>query len=357
MKTIDIRTGRPYQVHIGSGIFSRAGEYVRSVLPGAVRAAVITDSNVGPLYLKEAEKALAGAGLEVISMTIKAGEESKNIGSFAEVLSFLAAGHITRSDCVIALGGGVVGDLAGFAAASYLRGIPYVQIPTSLLAMVDSSVGGKTAVDLPEGKNLAGAFHQPAVVVCDPQLLDTLPENVFRDGCAEVIKYGVLDDREMFDHLAEKGMGFDRESVIARCIEIKGDYVSRDELDNGDRMKLNLGHTFGHAIEAASDFTVTHGQAVAAGMCIIARASAGKDICTSLCAGSIEECVRRFRLPAGTGRSAAELAGYVGSDKKRRGDAISLIVPEMIGKCGIIKVPVQDTMEWLRKGLSDECDN
>ena len=150
MKTIDIRTGRPYQVHIGSGIFSRAGEYVRSVLPGAVRAAVITDSNVGPLYLKEAEKALAGAGLEVISMTIKAGEESKNIGSFAEVLSFLAAGHITRSDCVIALGGGVVGDLAGFAAASYLRGIPYVQIPTSLLAMVDSSVGGQ------DGRRSAG---------------------------------------------------------------------------------------------------------------------------------------------------------------------------------------------------------
>lgn len=172
---------------------------------------------------------------------------------------------------VVALGGGVVGDLAGFAAASYLRGIRFIQVPTTLLAAVDSSVGGKTAIDLPAGKNLAGAFCQPSLVLCDTDTLNSLPLDIFRDGCAEVIKYGVLYDPKLFAHLEEKGLSFDREAVITRCVELKRDVVMEDEFDTGARMKLNLGHTVGHGVEAKSHFAISHGKAVAIGMAIVSR--------------------------------------------------------------------------------------
>ena len=351
MKTIEIHTAKPYNVHIGSGLLADTGRIVRDVLPQAVRAAVVTDSNVGPIYLKTVRESLEKAGFGVSEFTFQAGEENKNLEMFGRVLSFLAQSGITRSDCVIALGGGVTGDLTGFSAASYLRGTPYVQIPTSLLAMVDSSVGGKTAVDLPEGKNLAGAFCQPEVVVCDPDVLETLPGKIFCDGCAEVIKYGLLEDPELLDHLIGKGPAFDREKVIARCVAIKGDYVSRDERDNGERRKLNLGHTFGHAIEAASSFAISHGQAVAAGMCIMARSAAKRGLCREDLAEKIRECVARFGLPEGSSRDAGELSRYVTADKKRRGDNISLIAPVRAGRCEIVTVPVSDIEEWMREGL------
>ena len=193
-----------------------------------------------------------------------------------ELLNFLAENKLTRSDALIALGGGVVGDLTGFAAATYLRGIDYIQIPTTLLAAVDSSVGGKTAIDLPSGKNLVGAFYQPKLVLCDTDTLNTLPEDIFRDGCAEVIKYGVLYDAELFAHLDESGLSFDREAVIARCVELKRDVVAEDEFDRGKRQKLNLGHTIGHGIEACSGYGISHGKAVAMGMTIITKTPAKK---------------------------------------------------------------------------------
>ena len=357
MKKIRIQAGRPYTVMVGEGIRTQAGRMIADTLPAAASAAIISDSNVAPLYLEQIKDTIEQAGLSVCSTVIPAGEASKNLSVYSEILSFLAEQKLSRSDVIVALGGGVVGDLVGFAAATFLRGVPYVQIPTSLLAMVDSSVGGKTAVDLPAGKNLAGAFYQPSVVICDPDVLHTLPDSYFRDGCAEVIKYGVLEDEMLFSRLMTEGIRFDRVPVISRCIEIKAHYVAEDEFDQGLRQKLNLGHTFGHAIEASSHFAVTHGQAVAAGMCMIARASCALGFCRKSCVDAVEACVREFGLPDSSDKLAEELLPYVFSDKKRRADSISLIVPRQIGQCDVMAVGADDIVNWLKGALKHESHN
>ena len=258
MISIDVKTSKAYQVHIGSGLLSQLGQRLRDVCQ-AQKAVIVSDTNVFPLYGEIAFKSLENAGFQVLSFVFPAGEESKNAATYLQLLNFLAESQVTRSDCLVALGGGVVGDLTGFAAATYLRGIAYVQVPTTLLAAVDSSVGGKTAIDLPAGKNLVGAFCQPKMVLCDPDTLKTLPEDIFRDGCAEVIKYGVLYDPKLFEELTERGLSFPRETVIARCVELKRNVVMEDEFDTGSRMKLNFGHTIGHGVEAKSNFAVSHG--------------------------------------------------------------------------------------------------
>ena len=266
-------------------------------------------------------------------------------GCHRKQLNFLAQNHITRSDCILALGGGVTGDMAGFAASTFLRGIPYIQVPSSLLAMVDSSVGGKTAIDLPVGKNLVGAFYQPSLVICDLNTLNTLPGSVFCDGCAEVIKYGVLYDADLFAHLESNGLQFDRESVISRCVELKRNVVAEDEFDNSARQKLNLGHTIGHGVEAQSNFTVTHGQAVAIGMAIIAK---------SRCIAIYERLVsvlQKFQLPVKTDFTAKQLFTSALSDKKRSGEIVNLIIPEAIGKCNISPIFVDELESLIEEGL------
>ena len=357
MKKIRIQAGRSYTVMVGGGIRTQAGRMIADTLPEAASTVIISDTNVAPLYLEQIKDTIEQAGLSVYSKVIPAGEASKNLSVYSEILSFLAEQKLSRSDVIVALGGGVVGDLVGFAAATFLRGVPYVQIPTSLLAMVDSSVGGKTAVDLPAGKNLAGAFYQPSVVICDPDVLHTLPDSYFRDGCAEVIKYGVLEDEMLFSRLMTEGIRFDRVPVISRCIEIKAHYVAEDEFDQGLRQKLNLGHTFGHAIEASSHFAVTHGQAVAAGMCMIARASCALGFCRKSCVDAVEACVREFGLPDSSDKLAEELLPYVFSDKKRRADSISLIVPRQIGQCDVMAVGADDITSWLKGALKHESHN
>ena len=252
---------------------------------------------------------------------------------------------MTRSDHLVALGGGVVGDLTGFAAATYLRGIAYIQVPTTLLAMVDSSVGGKTAIDLPSGKNLAGAFCQPKLVLCDTDTLATLPEDIFRDGCAEVIKYGILYDPDLFAHLTEKGLAFDRKAVITRCVELKRDVVTQDEFDTGLRMKLNLGHTVGHGIEAISNFSLSHGKAVAIGMAIVSRASRCPD------GQKILACLERFGLPTTTDYAPADIYRCALSDKKRSVATVSLILPRAIGSCAIVPTPIADLKSFIEAGL------
>ena len=252
MKTICIKASKSYQVHIGQQLIPQAATYIQKIHP-VCKAAIISDSNVYPLFGKALEDSLSASGFSVISYVFTAGEASKNGETFLEILNFLAENEMTRSDFLIALGGGVVGDITGFAAATFLRGVSYIQIPTTLLAMVDSSVGGKTAIDLPAGKNLAGAFYQPSLVLCDLNALDTLPREIFCDGCAEVIKYGVLYDADLFYHLFEKGLQFDREDVIARCVEWKRNVVIEDEFDIGARQMLNFGHTVGHGIEKQRD--------------------------------------------------------------------------------------------------------
>ena len=353
MSTIRIDTTTPYEVMIGSGILKDLGEVIRREIPKAESAAVVTDTNVSGYYLQTALDSLNAAGLRAVSFELPAGEQSKNFAVYEEVLSFLAQERITRSDAVIALGGGVVGDLAGFAAATYLRGIACVQVPTSLLAMVDSSVGGKTAIDLPEGKNLVGAFYQPRAVLCDVKTLDTLPEDVFRDGCAEVIKYGILSSPELFMHLTKNGRGFDRISVIEECVRIKADVVAEDERDNGVRQTLNLGHTFGHAVEAESDYELSHGQAVAVGMAMIVRAGSRFGITGESCRDRVLECLKIFGLPVSVDKQASELLPYVMKDKKRRGSRINLIVPKDIGDCAIMPVSLDEAGDWMKAGCGE----
>ena len=322
----------------------RAGEYLRTVTKGDSVMLVCGDI-VNSLYAHRVTAALETAGYRVARFVYPHGEQSKNPETYLALLNAMAEQGITRSDTVLALGGGVTGDLAGFAAATYQRGIRYVQMPTTLLAPVDSSVGGKTAIDLPAGKNLAGAFWQPSLVLCDTDTLNTLPADIFRDGCAEVIKYGVLYDPDLFSYLEETGLNFDREAVITRCIELKRDVVTEDEFDTGARMKLNLGHTVGHGIEALSRFQISHGEAVAIGMAIISRASGCRD------SGRIVNILKKFRLPTETEFSAQELNSHMLSDKKRSGGTVNLIVPISVGNCVILPISVENLQSYIQAGL------
>ena len=267
-KKIKVSASGSYEIIIGDGLLARLGEYVRPLL-GDCRIAVLTDSNVDALYGNRISSILSASGYDACKYVIPAGEASKSAENLLAFLDFLARNRFTRSDAIVAFGGGVVGDLGGLSASLYLRGVPYVQVPTTLLAAVDSSVGGKTAIDIPAGKNLVGAFYQPRLVCCDTQLMDTLPADIYRDGCAEVIKYGVILDAGLYASLQTPP--FDRIETVARCVEIKRDVVQEDEFDNGKRGLLNFGHTFGHAIEKLSDFAVSHGAAVAKGMVIAAK--------------------------------------------------------------------------------------
>ena len=344
MRTVTVSASKTYDIQIGPGLLPALGAEAAK-LGKAKTVCIVSETNVWPLYGEAALASLKDAGFSVVSFLFPAGEESKNGLTYLELLNFLAENKLTRSDLIVALGGGVVGDLAGFAAASYLRGIRFIQIPTTLLAAVDSSVGGKTAIDLPAGKNLAGAFCQPSLVLCDTDTLNTLPEDVFRDGCAEVIKYGILYDPALFAHLEERGLCFDREAVITRCVELKRDVVMEDEFDTGARMKLNLGHTIGHGVEAKSHFGISHGKAVAIGMAIVSRASQCADT------ERILRLLTDFGLPTHTDYTAEDLYSYTLSDKKRSGGTVSLIIPEAIGSCAIVPTPVENLKSLIQAGL------
>ena len=352
-RTVHVNAGKGYDVLIREGILSYAGEEVAKICPKAGKAAVVCDRNVFFPHAEPVESDLYDAGLSCVQLLLEPGEEHKNIGTYAELLSFLAEKNLTRDDVLVALGGGVTGDMAGFAAATYLRGISYVQIPTTLLAMVDSSVGGKTAVDLPSGKNMAGAFCQPSLVLCDPLVLKTLPESVFRDGCAEVIKYGVLYSREFFDSLTDMAaVKKQAVPVIETCVTMKRDVVEQDEFDRGERKKLNLGHTAGHAIERCSGYKIPHGCAVAAGMAIMARAAVKKGYLKEEDARTLEAKLQAFGLPTGTNFAAVELADAAMRDKKASQRTIDLIVPHAIGDCRIVRIDIADLQEWIETGLA-----
>ena len=350
MNRITVKASNTYDVIIGKNLLADAGRLIANIInPG--KAAIISDSNVFPLFGNQIVYSLQSVGFEVSNFVFAAGEQSKTGNTYLQILNFLAENQITRTDVVIALGGGVVGDITGFAASSYLRGVKYIQIPTTLLAMVDSSVGGKTAIDLSVGKNLAGAFYQPALVICDICALDTLPSFIFRDGCAEVIKYAILYDAELFAHLLERGIAFDRETVISRCITLKRDVVSVDEFDRGDRQRLNLGHTIGHGVEASSNYAVSHGQAVSIGIAIVSRAAVKYNICSNETRDSIIKILTKFTLPINTDLSAQRLYNYALADKKRTAGFVNLIIPERIGYCAIQKTPIDQLISFIEAGL------
>lgn len=350
MNTVTVTASNSYRVLIDSGLIDNVDVLLQE-LHKPCKVAIISDSNVWPLYGSRLRDRLTAAAFTPVHFLFPAGESSKNGNTYLSILNFLAENQLSRSDLLIALGGGVVGDITGFAAATYLRGISYIQIPTTLLAMVDSSVGGKTAIDLPMGKNLAGAFYQPSLVICDLDVLNTLPCEIFKDGCAEVIKYGVLFDPALFTHLESKGLLFDRKAVITRCVELKRDVVMQDEFDNGLRQKLNLGHTIGHGIEVHSNFEISHGHAVAIGMAIVARASLFIGICDNSTAEQVCSVLQKFSLPTITSITAKQLYACALNDKKRSGDTVNLILPERIGSCVIHPTSVSSLESFIEAGL------
>lgn len=346
---IPVNASTPYEVRIESGLLSHAGELIRPIL-GSCRLGILTDDTVNGYHAETLENSLRESGYDFVKFVIPHGEESKNPQTLFDFLNFLAENHLTRKDALIALGGGVVGDLCGLAAALYLRGVKFVQIPTTLLAAVDSSVGGKTAVDIPAGKNLVGAFWQPSIVICDPDVLQTLPDDIFRDGCAEVLKYGVILDAPFFDRL-KTPFRDDPAAVIARCVEIKRDVVQEDEFDRGLRGLLNYGHTLGHGIEKESNFTVFHGSAVAKGMIIAAKIAEAVGLCSADCRREITEVVASYGFDLSCPYSAKVLYDAALSDKKRAGDQITLILPEKIGRCVLYKIPCDELLPLLEKVL------
>ncbi|WP_417017694.1 3-dehydroquinate synthase [Anaerotignum sp.] len=350
MRSVTVKTSATYEVLIGSGLLQKAGEAVKKVI-SPCKAAIVTDSTVVHLYEETVRQSLTEAGFSVCTFVFPSGEASKNIHTLSHLLEFLAKEEMTRTDLIVALGGGVTGDLAGFGAAVYLRGIPFVQIPTTFLAAIDSSVGGKTAVDLEAGKNLAGAFYQPKLVLCDTDVLQTLPEVVFADGIAEALKYGVLGDTVLFEKIAGGDFRQDLEEIIETCVSMKRDVVEEDEFDTGKRQLLNLGHTFGHAIEQKSHFQMTHGHAVAIGMHLIAKAAEAKGIAEKGTAAAIAKALEQNQLPKETTFSPAEVAEGTLRDKKRRGETISFVFPKKIGTCEIVKIPVEEVEELARTAM------
>lgn len=350
IQTIRVRTAPAYDVTIGPGLLGECGRLLNEALPPC-HMAVVTDSTVAPLYLEKAVTGLQEAGYQVSAYIFPAGEGSKNLHTLSNILEFLAEARLTRAGCVAALGGGVTGDMAGLAAAIYLRGIQYVQLPTTLLSAVDSSVGGKTAIDLRAGKNLAGAFLQPAAVLCDTDCLKTLPPEVFAGGAAEAIKTGILCDESLFALFEDGALAAAPAEVIARCVAFKAGVVERDEKEQNERRLLNLGHTVGHAIEKCSNFTIPHGHAVAAGTAIIARAAERLGWTEEPVAGRIAACLEKNRLPVTTDFGPEALALAALSDKKRAGDSITVVVPKKIGRCELKKLPIAELPPVLRAGL------
>lgn len=360
MQTIPVHTlSRAYNVCIAKDCLDEVGSVARTATKGQ-NAFIVSDSNVWPLWSDPVVHHLEAAGFNVAHYAFLAGEASKNLGTLSEVLEAMAEVPLSRDDIVIALGGGVVGDVAGFAAATYMRGIQVIQVPTSLLAMVDSSVGGKTAVDLRGGKNLAGAFWQPSAVIAPLTCLGTIAPDLLTDSCGEVIKHGVLADTSLFAELENKpintrdadgSLDFVRlEQVVARNVEIKRDVVDKDEKERGLRQTLNLGHTVGHAIESANNYQLGHGSSVAAGMCITARYCAQKGICSAACAERIVACVAAHGLPTSSTIDTERLFEHALADKKRHGNTINAVLIKDIGEVFIQSMTLAEFKEVIEIG-------
>ncbi len=348
MTTITIQTSKVYDVTIGSDLLSSF-----FVTPPAKdsQAVIVTDDIVASYYEAPLKERLQSLGFLCHTFVFSHGEAQKNMATVTELLQFMSEHHVCRTDLIFALGGGIVGDLAGFAASIYLRGIRFIQLPTTLLAAVDSSVGGKTAVNLPAGKNLAGTFTQPMQVFCDTNTLSTLPEEIFSDGCAEVIKYGMISEKGIFPLLKE-GLRSHLEEIISLCISIKGEVVAEDEFDTGLRQLLNFGHTLGHAIEKCSDFNISHGSAVAIGMVLMTKAAVKKGFCDSVCLEELLSQIKAYHLPDSCPYTAQQLYDAALSDKKHAAGTITLIVPVSVGKCILYKADNLELYSMIEAALS-----
>ncbi|MCQ2416491.1 MAG: 3-dehydroquinate synthase [Oscillospiraceae bacterium] len=344
--------GESYPIMIGSGLMNQAGEKL-SELTAPCRVMLISDTNVAPLYMERVVKSLEAAGFTVSTHVVNAGEESKSVRVLGEVLEAFAEAHLTRTDLALALGGGVVGDLTGFAAGCYLRGIRFMQMPTTLLSAVDASVGGKTAVNLQHGKNLAGLFHQPIAVICDTDALDTLTPHELADGAAEAIKSGILGDEALFAIYESGTPSESAEEIISRAVAYKANIVTQDPKEQGVRKLLNLGHTAAHAIEILSDFGISHGHAVAVGMAIVTRAAAKRGLLSQDACDRILCTLERSSLPVACPYTAAQMAKIAALDKKAAAKDITVILPEAIGRCRIEKMPIASLEALFADGLEE----
>lgn len=343
MKKLTVNVNDSYDILIEKGLINKTGELVKSVLD-CNKITLISDDNVYALYGDNVKTQLEKQGYQVFTYVFKAGEASKKTSTVIDMVEFMADKQLTRSDAVVALGGGVCGDMAGFASAIYLRGIRFVQIPTSLLAQVDSSVGGKTAVDLPQGKNLCGAFHQPCLVIIDPNVLDTLSDHFFNDGMGEVVKYGCIKSKSLFERLEKENPKDFIEDLIYECVDIKRVIVENDEKETGERALLNFGHTCGHAIEKLWNFeTVSHGEAVAIGMVMISQAGENAGLTEKGTADRIVNILGKMNMKIHDTHSTKEIVDAMSADKKRTNKGIKLVMLKEIGESFIKPVTMEET--------------
>ncbi len=351
--TIHVNTGKPYDVIIQRGILSECGGIVKKILPKASRCVIVSDSNVAPLYADTVRKSLEAAGFRVSVNVFPAGEEYKRLVYVVRMYEAFTDAELSRSDFAVALGGGVTGDMCGFAAATYLRGIPFVQIPTTVLSQNDSSVGGKTGVDLECGKNLVGSFHQPCLVLADADTLATLPPRYVTDGFGEIIKHGCIRSAELFELIEHHGIDMKiMEELTARSIAIKAGVVERDEKESGERMLLNFGHTIGHAIEKCAHYTgIAHGEAVGIGMLVMARAGEAAGLTEKGTSARLEAVLKKCGMPVSCEFPPEEISDAAMLDKKRRGDLMNIVLLHSIGDAFVYQIPCGGLLDFIRRGM------
>lgn len=352
MQKLKVNLGiNTYEIKIEAGLLAKVGQELRG-LSKANKVAIITDTNVDKLYGETLQKSLEKAGFGVGRIVVAAGEKSKSLEVLGSVYGQMAGLGLTRSDLVVTLGGGVVGDLGGLAAATFLRGIDFVQVPTSLLAQIDSSVGGKVAIDLPAGKNLVGSFYQPKAVFIDPDLLFSLPKRYLHDGLAEAIKYGCICDKTMFLRLERICDDIELmeyiDEIIANCCRIKAGIVERDEHDTGERMLLNFGHTLGHAVEKCYDYgTYTHGEGVGLGMYLLTKQTEALGLTEKGTTQRIYQILQRYNLPVAVALDKTEVMKLVAKDKKNNGKKITIVVLDKIGAGRLLELDYDELDEYI----------
>lgn len=351
MSTLTVEVSKKYDILVEENLLGRTGSEVRGRFKKANQIMLVSDDVVNSLYGDIVAASLENEGFTVHRYVFPHGETSKTFEVLIPLVEKMAELALTRSDLIVALGGGVTGDMAGFAASIYLRGIDFVQIPTTLLSAVDSSIGGKTAVDLAAGKNLAGAFHQPSLVLCDYSAIKTLPDGEFSAGMAEVIKHGVLADKKLFDFIAEQDAREHLGEVIPMNLVIKRRHVMEDEFDTGMRQLLNLGHTLAHAVEKLSNYEINHGNAVAIGLAAICKASYAYGLAEEDITERVVSVLKKYNLMTECPFTAAESVGIILNDKKRSGQTINLAIPKKIGECYLYKMDVDKLEEFYRLAI------
>lgn len=347
MEKVTVNASVSYDILLDSGILDDAGKHISQVMKSK-KACVVTDDNVDRYYGERLLKSLEGAGITAKKYVFPHGEASKNHSTLLGIYDFLAENEFTRSDFIVALGGGVVGDTAGYAAATFMRGIDFVQIPTTVVSQSDSSVGGKTAVNINSGKNLVGAFHQPRLVICDTDTLKTLTPEFFSDGMAEVIKHGMIKSPELFNILSDNDITDNMVDIMKRNVSIKGKVVEADEREKGERMLLNFGHTLAHALEKYYNYTgITHGNAVAVGMSVFTHIAERRGMCKAGAADKLDALLKKCGLPTTDKAPLDELYALSLRDKKHLSSGMNIVICSDIGKSEVVKMSVEEYKSFL----------